>query len=142
MTDMPSRRMTARAATIALSLAMALGAGRALTHAPGAEASTARHLALESSIPEADARVGAGIGEVRLFFTQSPQASGTSIRVADGGEQLMEATEALADADDPSEVFVRLRGPLRPGSYTVYWRALAQDGHAASGSFEFSVAAE
>ncbi len=142
MTDIRSRRTTALASTIALSLAVVLGAGRALTYTPSAEASTARHLALESSIPEADARVGAGLGEVRLFFTQPPQLSGTSIRVADGAEQLMEATEAVAVADDPSEIFVRLRGQLRPGSYTVYWRALAQDGHAANGSFEFSVATE
>lgn len=142
MTKTPARRAVSLASTIAISLAVVVAADHGLRRTPSAEASTARHLALESSIPEADARVGAELEEVRLFFTQPPQLSGTSIRIADGAEQLMEATEAAADAGDPSEIFVRLRGQLRSGSYTVHWRALAQDGHAANGSFEFSVATE
>ncbi len=114
----------------------------ALGHALSAEAPGLRHLALERSVPEADASVGQDIEEVRLFFTQPPQPAGTSIRIVDASDQMMQATETQPDAGDPSEIFVRLVGELPAGSYTVHWRALAQDSHPANGDFEFEVVTE
>ncbi len=137
MTRLALRRRATLASAIGV-LALVLAAGHTLS----AEASAVRHLALERSIPEAEASVGQGLEEVRLFFTQPPQPTGTSIRIVDAGDQLMEATDAQPDGDDPSEIFVRLEGALAPGNYTVHWRALAQDSHPANGDFEFEVVTE
>lgn len=137
MTRSTLRRRASLASAIGV-LALVLAAGHTLS----AEASAARHLALERSIPEAEASVGQGLEEVRLFFTQPPQPTGSSIRIVNASDQMMEATDARPDGDDPSEVFVRLAGALAPGSYTVHWRALAQDSHPANGDFEFEVVTE
>ena len=100
-----------------------------------------RHLALESSLPEANANVGHPVDEVRLFFTEAPQA-GTSIRIADAMDELVASSEAAADEEDPTQVFVRPETALAPGSYRIYWRAIAQDGHAVNGEFGFRITTE
>lgn len=100
-----------------------------------------RHLALESSVPAADANVGHPVEEVRLFFTEVPQ-EGTSIRIADAMDELVASSEAASDEEDPTQVFVRPEMALAPGSYTIYWRAIAQDGHAANGEFGFQITTE
>ena len=114
----------------------------ALGHTLSAEAPPLPHLALERSMPEADASVSQDIEEVRLFFTQPPQLASTSIRIVDASDQMIQATEAQPDAGDPSEIFVRLVGEIPAGSYTVHWRALAQDSHSANGDFAFEVVTE
>ena len=105
-------------------------------------AETFRHLALRSSVPAADATVGRTLEEVRLFFTEAPQIDATSIRIADRMNELVASTEAAADGEDPLQVFIRPETALEPGSYTVYWRAMAQDGHAENGDFGFQVTTE
>ena len=105
-------------------------------------AATFRHLALRSSVPAADATVGRTLEEVRLFFTEAPQIAATSIRIADGMNELVPSTEAAADGEDPVQVFIRTEAALEPGSYTVYWRAMAQDGHTENGDFGFQVMTE
>ncbi|MDE0083161.1 MAG: copper resistance protein CopC [Gammaproteobacteria bacterium] len=129
-----------------MSVAFAIGVATTvvlnLGHALGAQLSSDPHLALEQSVPEADAAVGHRLEEVRLFFSQPPQLAGTSIRVVDARDRLMEATAAEADSDDPSVVFIRLEGVLAAGTYTVHWRALAQDNHPVNGDFGFAVVTE
>lgn len=132
------RRQTGLAPVIGVATAVVLILG----HSLGAQLSSDPHLALERSVPEADASVGRGLEEVRLFFTQPPQLTGTSIRVVDTRDRLMEATAAEADSDDPSVVFIRLEGALAAGTYTVHWRALAQDNHPVNGDFGFAVVTE
>ena len=101
-----------------------------------------RHLALRSSIPAADAEVSEAPGEVRLIFTETPQLEATTIRLADGSSKLVPSTETAADGKDPREIFIRPQAELAPGSYTVHWRAIAQDGHAVNGDFGFEITAE
>ena len=129
-----------------LSVAPAIGAAIAVAlifgHSLGAQLSSERHLALERSVPQADASVGQPLEEVRLFFSEPPQLAGTSIRVVDARDRLMEATAAVADSDDASVVFIRLEGVLAAGAYTVHWRALAQDNHPVNGDFGFTVVTE
>ena len=133
---LPQTASLASAIVVLSALILAVG------HTLGAQAPAIRHLALERSVPEAGASVGTEIEEVRPFFTQPPQPAGTSIRIVDLGDQMMVATQARPDADDPSEIFVTLEGELPAGSYTVHWRALAQDSHPANGDFEFQVVAQ
>ena len=126
-----------------LALAVLMTAfGTAIDRPREVRAATFRHLALRSSVPAADATVGRTLDEVRLFFTEAPQIDATSIRIADGMNELVASTEAAADGEDPSQVFIRPETALEPGSYTVHWRAIAQDGHAENGEFGFQVTTE
>ena len=137
-----SQRTLRRQMSLAVVIGVATAVVLILGHSLGAQLSTERHLALERSVPEADASVGQGPEEVRLFFTQPPQLAGTSIRVVDTRDRLMDATAAEADSDDPSVVFIRLESALAAGTYTVHWRALAQDNHPVNGDFGFAVVTE
>ena len=119
-----------------------LSAGFLVERPAQAQLGLLRHLALRSSMPEADDTVGSNLAEVRLFFTEAPQMNGTTVRIANAREELVSSSEAAADAQDPTQVFVRPAGPLGPGTYTVHWRAIAQDGHAVNGDFGFQVATE
>ena len=98
------------------------------------------HFALERSTPEADASVAAP-SEIRLWFTQEPQDGTTSIRVVEADDAGVHVTEAAQDAEDPTSFYVQLHGTLPPGTYTVSWRGMGQDGHVVRDSFQFSVAA-
>lgn len=135
-------RTLRRQMSVAIAIGVATTVVLILGHSLGAQLSSDPHLALEQSFPEADASVTQGLEEVRLFFSQPPQLAGTSIRVVDARERLMEATAAEADSDDPSVVFIRLEGTLAAGTYTVHWRALAQDNHPVNGDFGFAVVTE
>lgn len=97
------------------------------------------HLELERSEPAADSTVGEAPTEIRLWFTQSPQIDGTSVRVLPmGGEPLETGDARLAD-DDDQLVLTSVDTPLADGRYEVRWRAMARDGHVVRGTFEFRV---
>ena len=106
---------------------------------PTAHADEIVHLRLNSTQPEADAAVAESPTEIRLFYSEPPQMHGTSVRLADSEGELVATTEATADAEDPREVFIVPDEPLAPGTYTVHWRTIAQDGHAQRGDFSFRV---
>lgn len=128
---------------LALGLALTLGAF-AWTAADGYLVTTAHadeivHLRLNSTQPEADAAVAESPAEIRLFYSEPPQMQGTSVRLANAEGEQVPASEATADAEDPREVFIVPDEPLAPGTYTVHWRTIAQDGHAQRGDFSFRV---
>jgi methionine-rich copper-binding protein CopC len=108
------------------------------TEATGAED---LHLSLRGSVPAADSTVAEAPTEVRLIFSEAPQMSGTRVRLVDASEELVDTSEAIADEDDPREVYVQMDDPLADGTYSVVWRTIAQDGHAQNGTFEFTVRA-
>jgi copper resistance protein C len=123
--------------TLPLLALLALAAGAA---AGGhALADEAPHLRLERSSPAADTTVATSPPEIRLFFSEAPQMTGTTVRLANAAEELVETTAAAADREDPKQVFIRPVAPLAAGSYTVHWRVIAQDGHTQRGSFDFRV---
>ena len=139
------RRMVAAGSWALLSLTVfalpAWGTG-VILQLPTAHADEIVHLRLNSTQPEADAAVSESPAEIRLFYSEPPQMEGTSIRLADADGELVPTTEAAADADDPKEVFIVPDQPLTPGTYTVHWRTIAQDGHAQRGDFSFQVTGE
>lgn len=99
------------------------------------------HLRLNRTAPAADSTVTGSPEEIRLFFSEPPQMRGTSVRLADTADNLVPSTEAVADEDDPRQVWINPSAPLSPGSYTVHWRVIAQDGHTQRGNFTFRVRA-
>jgi methionine-rich copper-binding protein CopC len=96
-----------------------------------------RHLALEESSPAADSTVTEAPKQIRLLFTLAPKVGATSVRLMTADSTLI-ATQKPAEAPgDGTVVLTTLDKPLSPGSYIVFWRTLADDGHAVSGDFSF-----
>jgi len=125
--------------TLLQTTVLTLAVSAAMAAAP-ATADDALHFALDRSTPEADATVDAP-SEIRLWFTQEPQDGTTSIRVVEAEEAGVHVTEAAQDPEDATSFFVQLHGTLAPGTYTVSWRGMGQDGHVVRDTFQFSVAA-
>lgn len=99
------------------------------------------HLELRSTVPAADSTVTEGPTEVRLIFSEPPQMDGTRVRIVDSREELIPSSDVTADEEDPKEVFIQFEARLPADEYTVFWRTIAQDGHAQNGTFQFQVAA-
>lgn len=97
-----------------------------------------RHLALQSSMPEADTTVESP-SEVLLKFTQEPQEGTTSIRLLDAHGDLVASGETAQSTEDPTVFTSSLEAPLGGGVYTVAWRAMAEDGHVVAEEFAFTV---
>ena len=113
--------------TLVFALALALQTGAALAHT-----------ALESSTPAQDATVTAPEALTLTFSeTVSLAFTGITLKAADGSE--MATGEATLNPDTGSILTVPLAAPLPPGSYTVEWHALSEDGHKVHGTYAFTV---
>jgi len=134
---MLGRRLARLAGLFALLVGLPLA-----TLTPPAGAAAVRHLRLVASSPEADAELARGPDEIRLFFSESPEIRGTTVRLTIGADQLVPASAAAADPADPTQVFIRPEAPLAPGGYTVHWRVIARDGHTQRGTFDFRIATQ
>jgi methionine-rich copper-binding protein CopC len=117
------------------ALLSALVVAGALAANPAAAA--LRHLRLSSTVPAADARLAQAPAEVRLVFSEVP-GPGTGLRLT-RGEALVETTEIAVDPKDGKQFFIKPSATLPSGEYTAHWRAVAGDGHASTGEFNFSV---
>jgi copper transport protein len=98
------------------------------------------HALLSSSDPAANATLATAPSEITLAFTETPDPRLSSVHVLDASGGSHESGPAVAVAGSTS-LRVPL-GSLPDGVYTVAWRTVsATDGHAAAGSFAFSVGA-
>lgn len=104
----------------------------------GLDAADVFHFALSRSAPAADA-TGPAPEEVRLWFTEAPEANTVGIRLIDRAGEAVATTEVAADPDNVAVYFVKPATPLSAGRYTVSWRGVGDDGHPATGDFGFSV---
>lgn len=122
---------------------LTIGLAISLAALTGAAEGRAFHLALERSSPAAGETLPASPDEVRLWFSQTPQASATVIRLVDGEtERLVELGPTRQDPDDARAFAASVAATLGAGSYTVRWRTMAADGHVVRGTFNFVVQAE
>ncbi|HSG49685.1 MAG TPA: copper resistance CopC family protein [Longimicrobiales bacterium] len=124
-------------ATLLPAAVLLLGAS-APSWAPAAE--PAFHLQLDRSHPAADTTLTSP-SEIRLWFSQVPQASATSLRLIRDGAPVAAVGELKADASDGKVFAAPVQGTLPDGSYTVAWRTMAADGHVVRGDFAFTVKA-
>jgi methionine-rich copper-binding protein CopC len=121
-----------------------LAAATALSMVPNPPAATADdlavHLQLDRSAPAADTTVETP-SEIRLWFSQVPQASATSMRLIRNGAPV-DGVGALQPDDGDASIFAApVEEPLEEGAYTVSWRTMAADGHVVRGDFSFTVRA-
>ncbi len=127
----PPRRLRARAAMLATSLAGALLVSPFLLTAPASA-----HDAFSGSTPSADSTVTTAPTSVTLHFEEPPLAAGLAVAVtAPDTTPVTSGKAALAGTD--------VVAPLAPltvsGLYTVAWRVVADDGHPVTGTFTFTV---
>ncbi len=109
---------------------------------PMAAGALAFHLKLSKSEPAADARVAASPTAVKLWFTQRPELSVTSIKLRSGsGTSAVERALAPLSraAADGSPITAPVGAALAPGHYEVVWRTMARDGHVLNGVIPFDV---
>lgn len=109
--------------------------------AAGVAAESALHFALRQSAPAADATV-APPEEVRLWFTEAPEANSVSIRLVNAAGAQVPTSDAATDPESAAVYFVKPTARLAEGRYTVAWRGIGDDGHPATGNFGFTVAAQ
>lgn len=125
-----SARRPFRAALAALVLLT--GMGWLLGGVPTASA----HDGLVSTTPATGSAVDAAPGAVELQFTGEPLPLGTRVDVTGpGGRPAAAGTPEIRGA---TVVQPLVRG-LPAGTYRVDWRSTSSDGHALSGSFDFTV---
>jgi methionine-rich copper-binding protein CopC len=95
------------------------------------------HAMLTRSAPAAGAVVSAAPKSLELEFDHPARI--TQITVVDAAHAGREIPVELDRTAPSATRFALPLAELAPGKYTVAWRALAADGHAMSGHFEFTV---
>ncbi len=112
--------------------------------APLAAGAAMLHLKLSRSEPSANAVLTAPPTQIKLWFTQKPELSVTSIKVKSGtGASAVErALAPLARAEATNApITASVGAALAPGHYEVVWRTMARDGHVLNGVIPFDVRA-
>lgn len=103
------------------------------------------HVQLTASTPAAGTEVKA-LRQITLAFSQpvdQATAAASIVMTAmpgveNHGEMVIRNFTADWSADSQT-MTLKLRQPLRPGTYEVRWQAAAGDGHPMSGTFGFAV---
>jgi putative copper export protein/methionine-rich copper-binding protein CopC len=97
------------------------------------------HAHLKRSDPAAGSVVTNALLVIRLWFTERPELSMTSVSLkdSDGKEVAMMLPEVGRPGDN--EIRFRLSAPLSPGRYVLAWRTAASDGHPSRGTIGFTV---
>lgn len=97
------------------------------------------HAGLVGADPAPGERISGSPGEVRLFFSES-LFPGSSFKIYDTDFQSVTDVSPQIDPENPDQIFSPVP-ELNPGTYTVEWSALTEDGGETSGSYSFSIRA-
>lgn len=130
---MTARRVLSRVAGVMLLAGM-----------PVIVMAAARHLKLIRSEPLANAHLASSPTEVKLWFTQRPELTVTSIKVKSGTgatavERALAPLARAAAANSP--ITAPVGAALATGHYDIVWRTMARDGHVLNGVIPFDVGA-
>ncbi len=98
------------------------------------------HALLQKADPPVGGTVTASPKEIRIKFSEGvePRFSGIALATETGVAQ--PTGKPSVDPADPSVLVVTIGQPLKPGVYTVTWRAVSVDTHKTQGGFNFTVA--
>jgi len=122
-------------------LLLATAAAGLLVTAPAPGRGDAFHLRLLRSEPKADTTLTVPPAAIRLWFSQAPELSTTTIRVTGPGELAIALGELRQEQMAENHVAADVHGTLAGGRYQVRWRTMSRDGHPVSGQFAFTLAA-
>jgi len=91
----------------------------------------------------AEPRVGSKVNkvptEVRVWFSETVQASVSSIQVFDESGKQVNKKDTHSDRANRAVLCVSLLPALTPGTYKVIWRVTSADTHVTSGDFHFQI---
>ncbi len=91
----------------------------------------------------AEPRVGSKVNkvptEVRVWFSETVQASVSSIHVFNESGKQVDKRDTHSDRANRAVICVSLLPALTPGSYKVVWRVTSADTHVTSGDFHFQM---
>jgi copper transport protein len=97
------------------------------------------HASLLGSSPGVSGRVTEGPSRVLLRFSEPVQIlNRTDVSVVNGRGRPVDTGAPRTASGDRRQVIVPLRGPLLPDSYTVRYRVVSADSHAADQAFVFA----
>ncbi len=112
--------------------------GIGLVVVTAAVAVVSAHMALQKSLPEEDAVLGASPVEIQLWFTQDPDPAVSNVSLeGPAGDIEVGKTRVMGEKSIVADV-----PALESGTYTVSWRAAGDDGHVQRGEFSFTVRAD
>ena len=92
------------------------------------------HSASEATTPADGATLAAAPAEIRIRFDRPVRVTTLRLRDAEGG-----AYDVTFPRGEQTKTLVARPEALPDGRYTVEWRGLSADGHAASGTFSFRI---
>ncbi|MBO6918313.1 MAG: copper resistance protein CopC [Rhizobiaceae bacterium] len=93
------------------------------------------HSPLTSSVPSTSQTVPAAFDSFQFTFGESAKLVKITIQTEAGAKTELD----LSNNSTPQKEHIVKSEPLAPGFYTVYWRALSNDGHPIKGSIPFKV---
>jgi methionine-rich copper-binding protein CopC len=96
------------------------------------------HLHVSKSTPAKDQQLTSTPREIRLWFTEKPEAALSTITVQ-GADSTKFAMGKVHPTDDPLSVAADVKDSLAAGTYVVKWKSAGKDGHAVRGWFTFSI---
>jgi methionine-rich copper-binding protein CopC len=98
----------------------------------------AAHMAVQKTMPEADAVLPEPPRHIQVWFTQSPDPAISRLALEGANGDV-----ALGDTEvrDDRSLVAMLPSRLAAGAYTVRWRTAGDDGHTQRGDFAFTVGA-
>ena len=110
----------------------------------GRPAGVSAHAGYDHSEPTAGSTVATAPTTVKIWFTESVQLSGSSVKVTNAAGQQVDSKDLKLDPSDADHkiLVVSLNSGLPAGTYTVAWKSVsADDGDEDEGQFEFTIRA-
>jgi len=99
----------------------------------------AAHANYVKSNPASDARLTKPPTEVRVTFSETPDARGSDVAVLDVNSNRVDKHDVTLVSDEPNTLRVSL-GAIGDGGYLVSWTTVsAVDGHETKGAFAFAI---
>ena len=95
------------------------------------------HTPLTATVPAAKASVSAPVKQIVLEFGGDVRLTALVLTDAQGANKKVAAVPAAI----AKKFALAVEDDLKPGAYTVNWRAVGADTHVVSGDFRFTVAA-
>lgn len=98
------------------------------------------HAQLLKAVPPVGGTVTASPKEIRIKFSEGVEPHFSGIMLATEAGDAQPTGKPGVDPADASVLIVTIGRPLKPGVYTVTWRAVSVDTHKTQGRFNFTVA--
>jgi len=96
------------------------------------------HAFIDTADPAVGSTIKVAPTVVTLTFSEALEPHFSSIAVVDAAGQRVDLDDAHVAQGDATRFMIGLK-PLKPGTYTVNWRATSVDTHKTNGNYHFTV---